>query len=261
MYFMKKFFILPMVLGCAVLTAETPAAAPVAADDLTLSVSFDNTTEADLANGRATHSEFRGRIIYEPGLAGQGLRIGKDAGCTLYDCKDNLDFDNPGTIVLWFKADNWHGNSGSRVSLWGLGNNNGHIALAIASTPADVCPCRRPLEFTIFHSKKRRNVRYTITPPALVKICHGWHMVSVAWAGEQLFLSYDGAPYKAFKLQVPLSNDEFAHCSRFAIGVNAGWNFLVDDFRIYGKKLSDEELHQIWENGKTQVQAQVPAAQ
>lgn len=244
---MKKHFLFAAAV-CAAFTTVS-AAESAAADALKFSCNFDDTTDAQIAPGRATAAEFRGVKVFEEGITGKAIRIGDKAGCPLYLSKDNLDFDNPGSVVLWFKADSWHGQkSGRGVGFWGIGNAKGLIMIQTASGKEGDCPCRRPLELYILHTAKRKNTRHTITPPALTKLCQGWHMVSVAWNKESIFLSYDGAPYKAFKLQVPLSNEEFAHCNRFSIGSNFNKNFLVDNFSIYGKKLSDAELQKIWDD-------------
>lgn len=253
---MKKSLILtallcPAIFCAAAETAKVAEVAEVASDSLVFAVNFDDTTDAVKSVGRAAAAEFRGVKVFEEGISGKAIRVGDKAGCPLYYTKDTLNFDNPGSVVIWFKADNWHGQkSGRGVGFWGLGNNQGVILIQTASGPEGTCPCKRPLELYLLHSKKRKNVRYLLQPPALTKLCQGWHMVSIAWEKENIFLSYDGAAYKSFKLQIPLSNEEFAHCNRFAIGSNYNKNYLVDNFRIYGKKLSDAELLQIWENGQ-----------
>lgn len=253
---MKKHLILAALLCTSVYSvsaAEAAAAkapAEVAADSLVFAVDFDDTTDAVKSVGRAAAAEFRGVKVFEEGISGKAVRLGEKAGCPLYYTKDTLDFDKPGSVIIWFKGDNWHGQkSGRGVGLWGLGNAGGVIMIQTASGKDGTCPCRQPLELYLLHSKVRKNVRYIIPAPALTKLCQGWHMVSIAWDKEYIYLSYDGKAYKANKLQTPLSNAEFAHCNRFAIGSNYGKNFLVDNFRIYGKKLSDAELLQIWENG------------
>lgn len=237
------------------MAAENVQAPPiVAAEALTLSVSFNGSCDAELAAGRGKASETRGVIKYQDDAFGKALVIGKDAGCALFDSKDNLDFDHPGAIVFWFKSlGDWHKNPGPTITFWGLGNNKGYIGLRINSLAAPACPCRRPLVLAVYNSSKRRNCEYPLQPPALTKVCRNWHMASVAWAGEQLFLSYDGAPYRAYKLEKALSNEEFAHCPRFAVGQPGGMAYLTNNFRIYGKKLSDEELNKIWENGIAQA--------
>lgn len=246
---MKKHFILAALL-CTSLFSLNAAEASLD-DSITLAVDFDDTTEAVKSAGRASAAEFRGTQTFVEGISGKAIRLGEKAGCPLYQSKDNLNFDNPATIVFWFKGENWHGQkSGRGVGLWGIGNNGGLLMIQTASGKEGTCPCRQPLELYLLHSKVRKNARYLLQPPALTKLCQGWHMVSIAWDKEQIYMSYDGAPYKGFKLQVPLSNAEFAHCNRFAIGTPSNKNFAVDNFRIYGKKLTDAELQAVWEAGK-----------
>ncbi len=225
-----------------------------AGEKINLKVDFENSTTAQVAKGRKTASEFRGKTVFDNGFAGKALRFGKNAGCVLYNTQKNLDFDQPGTIVMRIKAENWHNAKGGKVTFWGLGNANGHIVFQISDAPADKCPCQRRLEVVILHSKKRRNVRYAINLPANNPICDGkWHSVAFGWDGDKILLSYDGMPFRAFKLQTPFSNAEFAHSPRFALGTNFGLNFLIDDFVIYGKKLSDAEIRKFAVPGDSDV--------
>ena len=246
----KRFLIISALLSVCALAQVTKAEREVVAQEaLSLWLQFDGGCNADLATGRDTPTEIRGKASYAEGLSGQALVSGKEGACGIYECKGNLDFDHPGTITVWFHSQgDWHANPGPQVVLWGLGNDKGYIGMRISSIPKDVCLCKRKLELCIYHSTKRRNATYTLQPPALTRLCRGWHMVSFAWAGDQLFLSFDGAPYKANQLTTPLSNAEFAHCTRFAVGYQAN-AFLVDDFRIYTKKLTDDELLKLYETG------------
>lgn len=238
-----------------VLGKQAPAAAPISSsaspkaissEKLLLHVSFDKGTTADISDGRETPTDIRGKAELQPGHSGQALRSGQNGATILYECKDNLDFDHPGTLLLWIKANEaWHENPPPRIGLWGLGNNKGYIGLSINSMPKELCPCKRNLELSIFHSSKRRNVNYRIQPPALGKLCEGWHLVAIAWEKELIFLSIDGTPFASHRLQVPLSNEEFAHSTRFALGSSQS-DFLLDDFQIYGRKLTDTELQTIW---------------
>lgn len=254
---MKKLLIcgfLAAGIFCNAQEAKTDTAPEiVASDTLLLHVGFDNTCNALAAKGNSKPASIHGKPQYQPRVNGQALLGGKEGGYALYWCKGNLNFDKPGSITLWFKAaGEWHRKPGRGIVLWGLGNNKGYIGFRISSMPTDVCPCRRPLQLTLYFSKMRRNAEYSLPPPALTKICRNWHMASFAWDGDQLFMSYDGAPYKAFKLEKPFSNAEFEHSTRFGVNQHAS-DMLMDDLRIYGKKLTDEELNKIWNIGQRQI--------
>ncbi len=248
---MLKQILLLTALGCAA-TMMAASAKIVAADALTMSVNFnDGTTSAELANGRNTPVEERGAVKFVEGLHGSKALVSGSSGATIiYECKDNLNFDAPGTLMLWFKSNaEWHKTPPPPVVFWGLGGQNGgYLGVRISSMPTNVCACRRQLELMLYYCTQRNDATYTLQPPALSKLCRGWHLMAMAWSGSQMFLSFDGMPFRPYQMEKPLSNAEYAHCSAFALGY-PGSEFLLDDFRIYGKKLSDEELQEIWNVG------------
>lgn len=238
-----------MLIFSAAAAAGFAGDIPVAQEALSFKVDFDGNCEATIANGKAKAHEVRGKAQYLPGVKGQALVSGKGNACVIYECKDNLDFDKPGTVLLFFKANSdWHKNPQPGITLWGLGNNNGYICVRIPNVPKNVCPCRRRFELLTLSIKGRKDKAYTLQMPALSRICRNFHMISIAWAGDQLFMSCDGQPYRSFKQPRPLANADFT-VKRFAVG-HAYSNFLVDDFRIYSKKLSDAEIQKIWENNR-----------
>lgn len=243
----KKIFLLLLLIGSTLLIAE---ALPTAHKSLLFKVDFDNNCDATIANGNDKPHQIRGKATFLPGLDGKAILSGKGNACVTYECQGNIDFDKPGSIVMFFKANsNWHKTTQPGITLWGLGNNKGLIALRISRNPQSSCPCRRTFELLLLDIKGRKNKVYSLQMPALTRICKNFHMISFAWAGGNLYMSCDGQNYRVYKQIRPLSNADFVHCKRFAIG-NTTSNFLIDDFRIYGKKLSDDELALIWENNK-----------
>ena len=243
---MKKFFCLIWCLAAVMLFAGEM---PVAQEALLFKADFDGSSDATIANGN-DKAGVRGKIKYADGLKGKALISGEGNALVLYENKDNIDFDKPGSIVFFFKANSdWHKTPQRGIVMWGLGNQNGYIAIRISNYPKNVCPCRRTFEFLVLNVKGRKDRVCSLQMPALKRICRGFHMIAVAWAGDQLFMSCDGQPYRVFKQPRPLSNADFATCKRFAVG-NVTSNYLIDDFRIYGKKLSDDELQKIWDNSR-----------
>jgi hypothetical protein len=243
----KNIFLLFLITTISTVSAQN---LPVAHDALLFKVDFENNCDATIANGNDKAYQIRGKATYLPGLDGKAILSGKGNACIIYECKDNINFDNPGSIVMFFKSNsNWHKTAQPGITLWGLGNNKGYIGLRISNHPKNICPCRRTFELLILDVKGRKNKGYYLQMPALSRICKNFHMISIAWAGSNLYMSCDGQNYRVFPQVRPLSNQDFANSKRFAVG-NTTSSFLIDDFRIYGKKLSDEELSSIWERNK-----------
>ena len=240
------FFLFSLFIG-TYLIAEV---LPTAHNSLLFKVDFDDNCDATIAVGNDKPHQIRGKATFLPGLTGKAILSGKNNACITYECNGNINFDNPGSIVMFFKANsNWHKTTQPGITLWGLGNNKGLIALRISRNPQSSCPCRRTFELLLLGIKGRKNKVYSLQMPALSRICKNFHMISIAWAGDNLYMSCDGQNYRVHKQVRPLTNADFAHCKRFAIG-NVTSSFLIDDFRIYGKKLSDDELALIWEKNK-----------
>ena len=210
---------------------------------------FEGDAAADLSIGRNV-PQLRGKAVFADGInGGKAVKSGKNGSTIVYECKDNLNFDKPGTLMVWFKADtDWHKNPPPFIIFWGLGGGpQGYLGLRISRYPVKDCPCRRNLELWIYHKDPARKPKtLTLQPPENSKLCEGWHLVAMAWSGDQIFLSYDGKPFRAYKLDKPLSNADYSHFPRFALGFPDS-DFLLDDFCIYGKKLSDDELKKIYQ--------------
>lgn len=246
---LKKLLLPGLLAATSVFAADNPPKI-TAADALSLRVSFDNGTTAEVAAGRKTACEARGKVAYADGInGGKALISGVNGATMIYEFKNNVDFDQPGTMMMWFKANtDWHKNPPPFMVYFGWGNNKGLLHVRVSRNPAKACICRRPMEVWLYHYPNRRNATLVMQAPALTKLCQGWHLVAMAWDKDQLFLSYDGMPFRAYKLEKPFSNADFAHSPRFAVG-QAVSEFLIDEFRVYKKKLSDDELQEVWELG------------
>lgn len=218
-------------------------------DSLKFSVPYDGSPDAVLAEGAAKGAP-AGKVQYIDGIYSKAIISGKNACAVRYMKADNLDFDNPGTITLWFKIDCPHGTPGPAIPFFGIGNSadKGILMLTILNDPMKICPCRRQIGF-LFISQQRKSKAYVVNSGEK-RICSGWHLLSGAWSGNRLYVSLDGSPYRSFELEKPLSNAEFEYCKRFAIGANYDkWQFSIDEFRIYGKRLSDDEINSLYDNG------------
>lgn len=246
----KSFFSVITLLSMTTLYAQYPEI--VAGGALSMCASFDGYTAADLSTGNNIPYQVRGKTAFTAGVnGGKALLSGKNGATIIYECKNNLDFDKPGTLMVWFKAaENWHKNPPPFIIFWGLGGGpKGYLGLRISRYPVKDCPCRRNLELWIYHADpKRKPATLTLQPPTESKLCQGWHLVALAWSGDQVFMSYDGTPFRAYKLDQPITNADYKHFTHFSLGFQDS-SFLLDDFRIYGKKLSDDELLKIWQQG------------
>ena len=71
-------------------------------------------------------------------------------------------------------------------------------------------------------------------------------MISFAWAGDKLYLKFDKEDLKQFEFPQQLKESDFP-ANDFTIGSASIWRYLMDEFMIYNRKLSDNELNSIFD--------------
>lgn len=75
--------------------------------------------------------------------------------------------------------------------------------------------------------------------------CGKWHMIAFSWAPGQLKVNMDNLAGKTFKIDFDLTDDAFPY-EAFSVGYSADRNFLLDEYTIYNRRLSDGELAEIY---------------
>jgi len=227
-------------------------------DAVKFHVPFEDSCDAVVSEG-AEKGDPAGNPIFVDGVYGKAIRSGSGGSAIRFMREENLDFDNPGTVNVWFKIDCEHGTQGPAIPFWGVGADpqKGILTVGVLNDPMKLCPCRRQIGF-LFISKKRPKYAkaYSVNSGAR-RICSGWHLMSTAWYGSKLFVSLDGSPYRSFELEKPLSNEELGYQKRFGVGWSYDrWSFELDEFTIYGKKLSDAEIEKIYEDGMKKIEGE-----
>lgn len=220
---------------------------PPFSEDITFYQSFDNGEEADLSVGKPRVIWKSGEIRFEEGLRGKALVCGSNGGKLRFNRAGNLNFDKPGTIVCFYRPINWETEKNlPRLFLWGIESASGYIGFQGANDPKKVCMCRRPFQLMLLYGKRLPQKVYSIPAPG-EKGCSGWHMLAFSWAGDQLFLKWDREPAKLFANGLPLTDNDFPD-DHFSIGSSDLWKYLLDDFIVYGRKLSNDELNQLYDD-------------
>jgi hypothetical protein len=247
---MKAFFCLAV---CAVFLGS--AAGDELEDAVKFHAPFENSCNAVVSEGDEKGSPSE-KAVFVDGVYGKGIRSGKGGAAIRFMRENNLDFDNPGTVNVWFKIDCGHGTQGPAIPFWGIGADpqKGILTVGVLNDPMKLCPCRRQIGFLFISRKRPKYARAFAVGTGARRICSGWHLLSAAWSGNKLFVSLDGVPYRSFELEKPLSNEELGYQKRFGVGWSyERWPFALDEFTVYGKKLSDAEIRKIYENGMKNI--------
>ena len=58
-------------------------------------------------------------------------------------------------------------------------------------------------------------------------------------------IKYDNEPEKSYQVPFDMTEEDFP-TDHFSIGSNIHWEYYLDEFTVYGRRLSDSELSEIW---------------
>lgn len=227
-------------------------------DAVKFHVPFETSCNAVVSEGEEIGAP-AAKPVFVDGVYGKGIHTGKGGSAIRYMRENNLDFDNPGTVNVWFKIDCEHGTQGPAIPFWGVGSDTqkGILTVGVLNDPMKLCPCRRQIGFLFVSKKRPKYAKAYAVNSGTRRICSGWHLMSAAWSGNRLFVSLDGTPYRSFELEKPLSNEELGYQKRFSVGWSyERWPFELDEFTIYGKKLSDAEIGKIYEDGMKKIEGE-----
>ena len=247
---MKK--LLLTALASAVLSAVPvfAADAPLYPEAVTLYLNFDGKVDAAVAKGRAKPIQTIGKVEFKEGLRGQSLFCGKGGATLLYMRNKNVDFTKPGTIVFFYKPINWETEKYKGGAFFcGIQANNGALYFNVAHDPAKLCPCRRPVTLNFFNGAKipsRLYPYYTNFPQAE---CAKWHMLAFSWEPGKLQISQDGKVWQSFPVAFTITAADFPNPA-ICIGASSKWTYLLDEFTVYNRVLTSQELAAVYKNLK-----------
>lgn len=217
---------------------------PPYASDITFYHSFDAGPEADLALGGEKIDWKNGTIKFGDGLrGGKALICGANGGSLRFRRKDTLDFDHPGTLVLFYHPFGWEEQATQklpRMFIWGIESSQGYIGIQGANDPKNLCMNDREFHLMFLYGKRIPSATYCIPPPGAAGR-DGWHMIALSWAGSEYAFKWDHRPLLKFNHPMPVKDSDFP-CPVFSIGSASAWNYLLDDVIIYKRRLSNDEL-------------------
>ena len=70
-------------------------------------------------------------------------------------------------------------------------------------------------------------------------------MISFSWAPGQISVKFDQDTEKSYPVPFDLTEADFPAVS-FSIGSNVHWEYYLDEFTVYRRRLSDAELSEIY---------------
>ena len=241
------------------LSAAVAAAVAVTAAEPAYYISFDKGIQADFG-GTGTASVttvdssreavgMKGRLsprsgkvkenqLLVPGISGNAFTAGKDGARNIHTV-----FYRPtpamrgkeGTISFWIKPVNWLGNDKNQhvfVSASGAGSQR--LLIYRIQYKSSLAVFLGPLD-------RNKDATLLLTPVPSWKPGE-WHQITVSWNERAVQLHLDGVSKAMSELKTPIESD----FGTLAVGEHFGKDdpgqTLVDEVRIFDKKLSEQEL-------------------
>ena len=225
---------------------------PPAGDALRFELDFDRSdTRAGIAEGSPDTIQVFGTVSLRDGLHGKALFCGEGGAKLRFAAAGNLNFDKPGSLSFWFFPLDWDADHRYRCFFFGTESSQGYFGLQQANDPKDIKPYDRDLHLLILYSKTLPST--TINMPPLGKNALGkWHLIALNWDANSVAISIDGQDFSAWQLKGKLDRAAIPS-NHFSIGSDQHWNYLLDEFRIYSRKLSSQEARDIYQQGLQKI--------
>ena len=251
---MKKILSFVIVLSAVFCFAEDKIYYPEFEDAVSFYASFDTATaDADISEGREKPMAVLGKLNFAEGIRGKALCCGADGANIRYLRKDNFSFNRPGTLLFFFKGIDWKNSEGSRILFSGIESGKGFFGMQIPGWPKHICPCSRELHVQFMYSQKVPNRTFTAKMPGGEAECGKWHMIAFSWAPGQLRVNMDNMPGKTYQINFDLTDDAFPY-ECFSVGYHMQRKFLLDEYTVYNRRLSDGELAEIFNKYMKNIQ-------
>jgi hypothetical protein len=240
-----KYLLLPVMFLFAETVLCWSGDYPLYSDDITFYQSFDDGKEADVSCGKSMPINVFGQLKFVPGIRGKALLCGVSGGALRYFRKGNFEPGKPFTIVLFYQAQEWENETNlPRWFLWAIDSNQGYIGLQGANDPKTICMCERPFHYMLLYGSRVPN-KVLEFPKIGKAACSGWHMLALSVSGSEVRLKWDNRQSQKRDQQLTLTSEDFP-ADYFTIGCAGHWKYLLDEFIVYKRTLSDEELDAIF---------------
>jgi hypothetical protein len=225
---------------------------PPAGDALRFELDFDRSgTQAGLSEGSAKPIHVFGTVSLRDGLLGKALFCGEGGAKLRFATAENLDFDKPGSLSFWFFPLDWDADHRYRCFFFGTESSQGYFGIQQANDPKSHKPYDRALHLMILHSKTLASAVFAL-PPFGKNGLGRWHLIAANWDANSVALSLDGQEFSVWQLKGQLDRKAIPS-DHFSVGSDQHWNYLLDEFRIYSRKLTAQEVQNIYQQGLRKI--------
>ncbi|MDD3952722.1 MAG: LamG domain-containing protein [Lentisphaeria bacterium] len=225
---------------------------PPAGDALRFELNFDRSgARAGLSEGKPEPIQVFGTVSLRDGLQGKALFCGDGGASLRFASAGNLNFDKPGSLSFWFFPLDWDADHRYRCFFFGTESSQGYFGIQQANDPKDRKPYDRDLQLMILYSKTLASTVVAL-PPFGKNALGRWHLIAANWDAGSVALSLDGQDFSVWQLKGRLDRTAIPS-EHFSVGSSQHWNYLLDEFRIYSRKLTAQEVQDIYQQGLQKV--------
>jgi len=204
--------------------------------DLILYINFDNATVRPEVNRAEAEvlPDPKGRFKFPSGIRGRGFLTGEGNQTVTYKLNRARDLQKEGTLIFWMKPINWEmydrETTERFIHFWGEGGYG--MIYSWIYNPV-----------WLWTEKAGTTERRVLQFPYKEYWNPGWNMLSLTWRGSACYSYFNGQPVE--------KNDSFGAVffgSQWRIGASAAqkYKFILDEFSLYNRALSDSEIAQIY---------------
>ena len=228
-------------------------------EHVTFQISFEDSVEVDRAEGEVAlqqgkHEDIQDGYSYVEGVKGKALYNTNPRGhVRRYQMKDNINFEQPGTVSLWIKPVDWkkltpdspkqkNGRYNTITTPFFMTgwSKTGYIVLERA------CPeflGRSEMVRLLFPAFK--NIRSYYSKEFKWED-NKWYHIVLTWSGYNFTVYINGENVLAAAHKEQLKQSDMH--KNFEVRPNAG--MAMDEFTIYNKALSPEEIKALYDSMK-----------
>ena len=245
---MKKLLALSLLSAAFFAVAAENPIYNMYSDEITFSASFTDTLEADMANGKGEPRRIMMKdtpVTYKPGMFGKALA----SNSIMYDAAGNVDMRSPGTAVCW-ASPTWDSTPQKKepgFTIFSImGSSKDQVYDLICGKMSNQPWNKGHLNAYVQYNYGKKGVTSCIIwDRGMVSQWPAgeWHLFVVTWGNGTISYSVDGKKSSVSELKEVLA----APTDWFTVRANT--KFIVDEFTILNKRLTDEEIAKLYEAG------------
>ncbi len=224
------------------------------ADSITFYADFnDAELAASMARGEAVPVRVRGEPRFEDGFFGRALLLGKGTDAVIsYALRDNVDFTRPGTLSFWVCPVGWDREQIGRRPFFSI-NAAGNASLQFLRWGSMIGRNQDRLRDAFFlFILNFRDMQAPYPRSGVSGLNDGmWHCVVITWDDDAISLYVDGVVSQRSEWSRPFDARDFPPEADLTLDLGGAGidNTLLDAFTVYDRRLSDDEIREIFQLG------------